>query len=63
MAHVELKQLAGQWKVRVERPDGRTVEYRYPSETQARFFAAVFALGPRQLPPHGRLCRKALLGA
>ncbi|WP_239470101.1 hypothetical protein [Archangium violaceum] len=28
--------------------------YRYGSEAQARYFAAVFALGPRWLPPVSR---------
>ena len=33
------------------RGDGVDVEYRYTSLKQARFFAAVISLGPKQLPP------------
>jgi hypothetical protein len=41
---------------------GATRRYRYGSEAQARFFAAVFALGPTVLPPrdHARKGRTRL---
>jgi hypothetical protein len=38
------------WGVKVRLKKGGTRHYRYGSEAQARFFAAVFALGPRVLP-------------
>lgn len=33
---------------------GGARHYRYGSEAQARYFAAVFELGPRVLPPTAR---------
>ena len=33
---------------------GEVRRYRYGSEAQARYFAAVFELGPRWLPPTTR---------
>ena len=45
----------GSWTVKVQPPTGVAVEYRYSSENQARFMAAVFALGPSKLPPAHRL--------
>ena len=39
------------WTLRVKTPAGIGLEYRYTTETQARFMAAVFALGPTRLPP------------
>ena len=40
-----------EWSLRVKTPAGIGVEYRYPTEEQARFMAAVLALGPAKLPP------------
>jgi len=48
---VELLQERRGWGVEVETCDGVVRRYRYGSEAQARYFAAVFALGPRLLPP------------
>ena len=39
------------WSLRVKTPAGIGLEYRYPTEEQARFMAAVLALGPAKLPP------------
>lgn len=47
---VELLRDRRGWSVEVTR-EGATRRYRYGSEAQARYFAAVFALGPRVLPP------------
>ena len=46
---------ARSWAVRVQTGTGVAVEYRYPSERQARFMAAVLSLGPSRLPPAQRL--------
>jgi hypothetical protein len=40
----------GQWSLLLHKESGQTVEFRYPSENQARYFAAVFDLGPAQTP-------------
>lgn len=45
------------WRVDVE-VEGAVRRYRYGSEAQARYFAAVFALGPRVLPPVRRVARR-----
>jgi hypothetical protein len=45
----------GWWTLRVKTPDGLTVEYHYKSPQQAKFMAAVFALGPTTLPPAERI--------
>lgn len=42
------------WSVRVVLKQGGSRRYRYGSEAQARYFAAVFELGPRVLPPTAR---------
>jgi hypothetical protein len=42
------------WGVKVSLKKGGTRHYRYGSEAQARFFAAVFGLGPRVLPAKPR---------
>ncbi|MBN1207032.1 MAG: hypothetical protein JXB05_19260 [Myxococcaceae bacterium] len=42
------------WSVKVVLRQGNARRYRYRSEAQARYFAAVFALGPRVLPPAAR---------
>ncbi len=48
---VELRQDRWGWRVEVVTRQGKVRRYRYASEAQARYFAAVFALGPRVLPP------------
>jgi hypothetical protein len=45
----------GWWTLKVLTPDGLVLEYHYKSEGQAKFMAAVFALGPSTLPPAGRI--------
>jgi hypothetical protein len=42
------------WGVALALQDGRRRRLRYGSEAQARFFAAVLALKPRQLPEERR---------
>jgi hypothetical protein len=42
------------WSVKVVLRQGSSRRYRYGSEAQARYFAAVFELGPRVLPPRVR---------
>jgi hypothetical protein len=39
------------WGVELRLHTGCVRRYGYASEAQARFFAAVFAMGPRVLPP------------
>ena len=39
------------WSVTLHLHTGCVRRYVYTSEAQARFFASVFALGPRVLPP------------
>ncbi|CAM4202453.1 hypothetical protein G4177_02830 [Corallococcus sp. ZKHCc1 1396] len=46
------------WRVDVSPGEGDFRRYRYGSEAQARFFAAVFALGPRVLPPKDHARRR-----
>jgi hypothetical protein len=47
------------WSVKVVLRKGGSRRYRYGSEAQARFFAAVFELGPRALPlTTGAISRK-----
>lgn len=46
------------WGVEVWTRGGALRRYRYGSEAQARYFAAVFALGPRVLPPVAPARRK-----
>jgi hypothetical protein len=48
--HSELTRDAEDWVLRVKTPAGIELEYRYGSEAQARYFSAIFALGPTQLP-------------
>ena len=51
------------WSVKVMLKKGGARHYRYGSEAQARYFAAVFELGPRVLPPtrsRGRQRQRAL---
>ncbi len=42
------------WVVRIQGAGPNVFEYRYASQAQARYFAAVFALGPRTLPAPSR---------
>lgn len=58
VAHVELLHDRRGWGVEVRTRDGAVRRYRYGSEAQARYFAAVFALGPRVLPPVTSVRRK-----
>lgn len=46
------------WRVEVEAGEGDVRRYRYGSEAQARYFAAVFALGPSVLPPKDHARRR-----
>ncbi|MBL8956325.1 MAG: hypothetical protein JNK82_36465 [Myxococcaceae bacterium] len=43
------------WQLKVKTPGGLSLEYRYATEQQARYFAAVFHLGPSRLPPADRI--------
>ena len=52
--HVVLLHDRRGWSVKVVLREGGSRRYRYGSEAQARFFAAVFQLGPRVLPPTPR---------
>ncbi|AGC42171.1 hypothetical protein MYSTI_00822 [Myxococcus stipitatus DSM 14675] len=52
---VAVREERGAWKVEVATLEGEVRRYRYESEAQARYFAAVFALGPRVLPPVRRV--------
>lgn len=40
--------------MRARKADGTGMEYRFESKNQARFFAAVMRMGPRNLPANGR---------
>lgn len=51
IAGVVLRQHRKRWRVEVTLKGGGVRRYRYSSEAQARYFAAVFELGPRWLPP------------
>lgn len=48
------------WAVQVRSDDGEERELKYRTEAQARYFAAVLALGPARLPepPKLRIKRK-----
>ena len=58
VAQVELLHDRRGWGVEVLTREGAMRRYRYGSEAQARYFAAVFALGPRVLPPAVPVRRK-----
>ena len=58
---VELVRDARGWGVTVT-VEGGVRRYRYGSEAQARFFAAVFELGPRVLPPERPAVRRRKQG-
>ncbi len=45
-----LRRRHGLWCLHVGTPEGLWLEYRYASLPQARFFAAVFVLGPTSFP-------------
>jgi hypothetical protein len=47
----EIRRAGRLWAVHVDTPGGVRLEYRYGSESQARFFAAGFDLGPDIVPP------------
>ncbi|HVE85139.1 MAG TPA: hypothetical protein VND93_19945 [Myxococcales bacterium] len=44
MRRIEVRARAGSWVVRVEAEDGTSFQNAYPSERQARYFAAVYRL-------------------
>ncbi len=58
VGHIKLLHDRRGWGVDVVTRDGEHRRYRYGSEAQARYFAAVFALGPRVLPPVRTVRRK-----
>ena len=45
----------GWWTLKVKASDGLWLEYHYKTEQQAKFMAAIFALGPSTLPPADRI--------
>jgi len=51
----ELAPTGDGWQLKVKTPGGLSLEYSYASEQQARYFAAVFHLGPSRLPPADRI--------
>ena len=61
--HVVLLHDRRGWSVKVVLREGGSRRYRYGSEAQARFFAAVFELGPRVLPPTTRAHARKRKGA
>lgn len=58
IARVSLLRDQRGWGVKVSLKKGGTRHYRYGSEAQARFFAAVFGMGPRVLPEKPRARRR-----
>lgn len=52
---VSVERASRGWKVRVEPPGGPLLVYRYGSRAQARFFAAIFKLGPMWFPRAHRI--------
>ena len=58
IARVALRQRGKGWGVEVTLKEGGVRRYRYGTEAQARYFAAVFELGPRWLPPVSRRSRR-----
>ncbi|WP_052518906.1 hypothetical protein [Archangium violaceum] len=62
IARVALRRHGKGWGVEVTLEGGGVRRYRYGSEAQARYFAAVFELGPSWLPPVSRR-RRARAGA
>jgi len=53
--NVVLERASRGWKVRVTPAEGKALVFRYASLSQARFFAAVFSLGPPRLPTSNRV--------
>jgi hypothetical protein len=51
----ELAPTGDGWQLKVKTPAGLDLEYRYATEAQARYFAAVFQLGPSRLPAADRI--------
>jgi hypothetical protein len=51
----ELAPTGDGWQLKVKTPGGLSLEYSYASEAQARYFAAVFHLGPSRLPAADRI--------
>lgn len=51
----ELAPTGDGWQLKVKTPGGLSLEYSYASEQQARYFAAVFLLGPSRLPAADRI--------
>lgn len=51
----ELAPTGDGWQLKVRTPGGLNLEYSYASEQQARYFAAVFHLGPSRLPTADRI--------
>ncbi|OJT24978.1 hypothetical protein BO221_11360 [Archangium sp. Cb G35] len=62
IARVALRRRGKGWGVEVTLEGGGVRRYRYGSEAQARYFAAVFELGPSWLPPVSRR-RRSRAGA
>jgi hypothetical protein len=60
--HVVLLRDRRGWSVKVVLKEGGSRRYRYSSEAQARYFAAVFELGPRVLPPTARQRKRVPVG-
>lgn len=58
IARVALRRHGKGWGVEVTLKEGGVRRYRYGSEAQARYFAAIFELGPRWLPPVTRRSRR-----
>lgn len=58
IARVALRRHGKSWGVEVTLKEGGVRRYRYGSEAQARYFAAIFELGPRWLPPEPRRGRR-----
>jgi hypothetical protein len=63
IARVALRRRGKNWGVEVTLKEGGVRRYRYGSEAQARYFAAVFELGPRWLPPVSSRGRRSRAGA
>ena len=63
IARVALRRRGKNWGVEVTLKEGGVRRYRYGSEAQARYFAAVFELGPRWLPPVSSRSRRSRAGA
>lgn len=51
-----------EWTVTVESSSGESAELSYPTEAQARYFAAVLSLGPTSLPKQAIVRALSALG-